>query len=68
MMNSADVMRSFPTSSVPSSSVHVPPNSSTSSCSAIIQYGSVSTRVPSMSHSTAAGRAFGVSVTRGSLG
>ena len=40
-----------------SSSVHVPPNSATNACSAAIQYGSVSTSVPSMSHRTAAGGA-----------
>ena len=40
-----------------SSSVHVPPNDATSSCSHAIQYGSVSTSVPSMSHRTAAGGA-----------
>ena len=38
-----------------SSSLHVPPYASTSSCSHAIQYGSVSTSVPSMSHRTAAG-------------
>ena len=40
-----------------SSSVHVPPNEATSSCSHAIQYGSVSTSVPSMSQRTAAGGA-----------
>ena len=40
-----------------SASVQRPPNSATSSSSAAIQYGSVSTSVPSMSHRTAAGGA-----------
>ena len=40
-----------------SSSVHVPPKAATSSCSHAIQYGSVSTSVPSMSQRTAAGGA-----------
>ena len=49
--------RSEPISEAASDSVQVPPNSLTSSCSHSIQYGSVSTSVPSMSHSTAASSA-----------
>ncbi len=45
-----------PTSCSACSCDQVPPKLSTSGVSAAIQYGSVSTRVPSMSHRTAAGR------------
>ena len=58
-MNAADTMRSLPTSWWANSSFQVPPCSSTIACSALIQYGSVSTRVPSMSQRTAAGRVMG---------
>ena len=53
----ADTRRSLPTMACAFSWSHWPPNSATNSYSHSIQYGSVSTMVPSMSHSTAAGRA-----------
>ena len=48
--------------------VPLPPNSATSSYSHSIQYGSVSTSVPSMSHSTAAGRGGATSLLIGGHG
>ena len=51
----AESSRPMPTSWSACSCDQVPPNLSTSGVSAAIQYGSVSTRVPSMSHRTAAG-------------
>src|SRR5690606_37836144 len=45
--------RSNPTSEWASASVHTSPYSATRANSLAIQYGSVSTSVPSMSHSTA---------------
>src|SRR4051812_22258176 len=48
-------MRSPPTRFIACALLQVPPNSSARAYSVSIQYGSVSTRVPSMSHSTAAG-------------
>src|SRR5688572_27576679 len=58
-----------PTSANACSWDHVPPKLSTSGVSAAIQYGSVSTRVPSMSHRTAARRgAFTVQAYPGAAG
>src|SRR3954447_7959109 len=54
-MYSPETRRSLPTRLRACSRLHVPPYSATRAYSASIQYGSVSTRVPSMSHSTAAG-------------
>src|SRR5665213_618835 len=61
----AEFQSPSPTSSRPSSCVHSPPNECTSSTSDAIQYGSVSTRVPSMSQRTAAGSAGGFSELTG---
>src|ERR1700709_2625344 len=55
-------MRSLPTNAFACSAVHRPPCCSTRSCSSAIQYGSVSTRVPSMSQRTAAGSSGGIEV------
>ena len=49
----AESSRPRPTSRSACSCDHVPPKRSTSGVSAAIQYGSVSTSVPSMSHRTA---------------
>src|SRR3954454_124701 len=51
-----DSVRSLPTIAWACSMLHVPPWASTSSNSHSIQYGSVSTNVPSMSHRTPPGR------------
>src|SRR5918999_2247882 len=58
-MNRPEVIRSLPTSCSASSRLQVPPYSAARANSVSIQYGSVSTRVPSMSQSTAAGMVAG---------
>ncbi len=54
---SAETISGLPTSACACASFHSPPWSRTSAYSASIHEGSVSTRVPSRSHSTAVGRA-----------
>src|SRR6478735_11035550 len=55
-MYAAETVSSLPTRFSACASLHVPPYRSASSNSVAIQYGSVSTSVPSMSQSTALGR------------